>query len=121
MISTAQPDILISTDDARALGLALDRFDDDAAMALGTAEQFPRDVAALNCTVTYSQEPGGARRTVILVLPGESDAGTGRISVLASIGRALLGRAVGATVDTTLPAGQRVALRIEAVRDAART
>ena len=45
-------------------------------------EELPEDRIALNSTVTYRQEPGGTRRSVVLVHPVEADAALGRISVL---------------------------------------
>jgi hypothetical protein len=52
----------------------------------------------MNSKVTYRVEPGGERRSVILVHPIEADASIGRISVLSPVGRALLGRAPGSVV-----------------------
>ena len=70
-------------------------------------EELPADRVAMNSKVIYEEEPDGERRSVILVRPVESDAGRGRISVLSTIGLALLGRRPGARVAATLP-GERV-------------
>lgn len=67
---------------------------------------------ALNCGVTYEEEPHGARRSVVLVRPDESNAATGRISVLSPVGRALLGQAPGARVGVDLPDGRKLSIRV---------
>lgn len=75
-------------------------------------EELPPDRIAMNSRVTYEEEPGGGRRSVILVHPIESDAALGRISVLSPIGLALLGRQNGACVATALPGDREITLRI---------
>ena len=55
------------------------------------------------------------RRELVLVLPRESDAVAGRISVLAPLGTALLGFREGDEVEWLMPGGLR-RLRIEDVR-----
>jgi regulator of nucleoside diphosphate kinase len=57
----------------------------------------------------------GERRELTLVLPHESDASAGRISVLAPLGTALLGYRAGDEVEWLMPGGLR-RLRIEYVR-----
>jgi regulator of nucleoside diphosphate kinase len=57
----------------------------------------------------------GERHELTLVLPRESDAGTGRVSVLAPLGTALLGYRVGDEIEWLMPGGLR-RLRIEEVR-----
>jgi regulator of nucleoside diphosphate kinase len=75
-------------------------------------EELPADRVAMNSRVTYEEEPGGERRSVVLVHPIESDAAAGRISVLSPVGLALLGRRPGARVAAELPGDRRLALRI---------
>ena len=75
-------------------------------------EELPADRVAMNSRVTYEEEPGGERRSVVLVHPIESDAATGRISVLSPVGLALLGRRPGASVAAELPGERRLTLRI---------
>jgi regulator of nucleoside diphosphate kinase len=75
-------------------------------------DELPVDRVAMNSLVTYEEEPGKARRSVVLVHPIESDPAAGRISVLSPVGLALLGRRPGARVAVELPGDRRLTLRI---------
>jgi transcription elongation GreA/GreB family factor len=79
----------------------------------------PIHVAALDTTVTYDELPSGIRRTVTLVHPSRADASHQRISVLAPVARALIGRRAGARVEVSLPGGAVRELVVAAVRPAA--
>ena len=90
------------------------------------AEKLPADRVAMNSSVTYVEEPAGARRTVTLAYPSEADPAEGRISVLSPIGLALIGRRRGEVVDALLPGRRVLEIRIldtgqprEALRPAA--
>jgi len=74
--------------------------------------ELPADRVAMNSRVTYEEEPGKARRSVVLVHPIESDPAARRISVLSPVGLALLGRRPGARVAVELPGDRRLTLRI---------
>ncbi len=76
------------------------------------AERLPADRVALGSSVTYVEEPSGVRRTVSLALPADADPAAGTISVLSPIGRALLGRRRGETVDAVLPGRRLLEIRI---------
>lgn len=67
----------------------------------------PADVVAMNSEVVYEDVATGARRTVRVVYPQDSDVQHGRISVLAPLGSALLGARVGQHIDWRLPRGVR--------------
>lgn len=69
--------------------------------------EVPADVVTMNSLVTYEDCGSGAQRTVRLVFPSEADAGSGRISVLAPIGAALLGLTVGQDIEWALPSGRK--------------
>lgn len=117
-------ELLISARDAESLALVLlerqgSRLAEADALAdllmearLVPHERLPADRVAMNSRVTYEESPGGRRRTVVLVHPTEADAGAGRISVLSPIGRALLGRQPGTTVDAGAPIGRPLSIRI---------
>ena len=75
-------------------------------------DELPADRVAMNSRVTYEEQPGKARRSVVLVHPIESDPAARRISVLSPVGLALLGRRPGARVAVELPADRRLTLRI---------
>jgi regulator of nucleoside diphosphate kinase len=121
-----QDDVLVCARDAEGLAAMLgahrraNPFEADASDELADllmdarfiATGVPEGRITMGSTVTYLEEPGGARRTVTLVYPDEADAGRGRISVLSPIGLALIGRQEGAVVMPTLPNGRKLAIRI---------
>jgi regulator of nucleoside diphosphate kinase len=120
-------ELLVSATDAEALALmlgdrrrnhALEAAAADALVELLSEarlvpdEALPGDRVAMNSRIGYEELPGGARRSVTLVFPGDSDPARGRVSVLSPIGLALLGRAPGAVVEPPLPDGRRLRVRI---------
>jgi regulator of nucleoside diphosphate kinase len=79
------------------------------------SEQIPPDVVTMNSRVRFKDESAGKELVVTLVYPADADASTGRVSVLAPIGSALLGLSVGESVEWQLPNGRTKTLRIEEV------
>jgi regulator of nucleoside diphosphate kinase len=75
-------------------------------------EKLPADRVALSSSVTYVEQPSGVQRTVTLALPADANPAAGTISVLSPIGRALIGRQRGETVDAVLPGRRLLELRI---------
>lgn len=119
---TTLHELVLSARDAEALALMLGERRRESSLEAAAAreladllvearlvphEEVPADRVAMNSKVSYEEEPGGKRRSVILVHPIESDPACGRISVLSPIGLALLGRRPGVRVAATLP-GERV-------------
>lgn len=76
--------------------------------------EVPADVITIHTRIQVLDLVSGERRELTLVLPRESDAGAGRISVLAPLGTALLGYRAGDEVEWQMPGGLR-RLRIERV------
>jgi len=76
------------------------------------AERIAGNVVTMNSRVVFEDQRTAERREVWLVYPHQSDVERGRISVLAPIGSALLGLAVGQAIDWPLPGGQVKRLRI---------
>ena len=76
------------------------------------AERNAGNVVTMNSRVVFEDQRTAERREVWLVYPHQSDVERGRISVLAPIGSALLGLAVGQAIDWPLPGGQVKRLRI---------
>jgi regulator of nucleoside diphosphate kinase len=120
-------ELLVSASDAEVLasvvggGRRLDRHEAEAADALVAMladarmvahEHLPADRVAMNTRVVYREEPGGASRAVVLVHPSQADPSKGRISVLSPIGRALLGRMIGALSSAGVPGGRAMQIRI---------
>jgi len=79
-------------------------------------DRMPENVVSMHSRVTYVDEKAGTRREVTVVYPDEADPATGRISVLAPVGCALLGLAVGQTIDWEFPDGRSHRLRVEQVQ-----
>lgn len=75
-------------------------------------ERISGDVVTMSSRVVFEDQQSGERREVSLVYPQDSDVERGRVSVLAPIGTALLGLAVGQTIAWPLPGGQVKRLRI---------
>jgi regulator of nucleoside diphosphate kinase len=78
-------------------------------------DELPADVITIYTRVRVLDLVSGERHELTLVLPRESDAGAGRVSVLAPLGTALLGYRVGDEIEWLMPGGLR-RLRIEEVR-----
>lgn len=77
------------------------------------ADALPPDVVTMNSKVLYVDETTGRRGYVRIVYPAEADARAGRVSVLAPVGSALLGLAVGQAIEWEFPDGGRRRLRVE--------
>lgn len=78
-------------------------------------DRIPKNVVTMNSRLIYSDESTGATREIELVYPDEADLMTGRVSVLAPVGCALLGLSAGQAIDWNLPNGQVHRLRVESV------
>jgi regulator of nucleoside diphosphate kinase len=94
---------------AERLGAELDR-----AIVVPPAA-LPADVATVESRVAYEDESTGAAREVTLAYPSAADASSGRVSVLAPVGAALLGLRVGDRIEWPLPDGRTARIRIRAV------
>jgi regulator of nucleoside diphosphate kinase len=67
----------------------------------------PADVVTMNSTVELVDLGTRERLTLTVVFPGAAAAASGRISVLAPAGRALLGAREGAQIAWPVPSGTR--------------
>lgn len=81
---------------------------------VATAE-VPTDVVTMHSRVTIRDLDAGTSRTYTLVFPSEADLPSGRLSVLAPLGTALLGYRVGDQIEWPMPGGVR-RVRVESVR-----
>ena len=79
------------------------------------SDRIPKDVVTMNSRLIYFDESTGTTREVELVYPDEADSMTGRVSVLAPVGCALLGLSAGQSIDWNLPGGKVHRLRVERV------
>lgn len=96
------------TDAAAALEDELDRAKivDSAAL--------PPNIVSMNSIVYLKDCRSGREFELKLVYP--RDAGAGRVSVLAPIGSAVLGLAVGSEIEWPLPDGRRTRIRVLGLR-----
>lgn len=82
----------------------------DAAQVVAATEVAP-DVVTMNSRVTL-ESVDGRRHRVTLAYPQDADAERGRVSVLAPLGRALLGARVGEVAHIDVPGAPPRASRI---------
>lgn len=94
---------------AAALGAELER-----ARVL-PQDDVPADVVTMNATITCVEEVSGEAHQFTLVFPKDADVATGRVSVLAPVGSALLGLSVGQAIDWQAPGGRALKLRVTSV------
>jgi regulator of nucleoside diphosphate kinase len=69
--------------------------------------QVPNDVVTMNSRVRIRDLSNGREATYQIVFPADADVAKNRISVLAPIGKGLLGCRAGATVECPVPSGTR--------------
>jgi regulator of nucleoside diphosphate kinase len=72
----------------------------------------PPDVVTMNSRVLFEDVSTGERRAVTIVFPQQANAARGSISVLAPVGTALLGLAVGQSIVWPFPDGVTHCLRV---------
>ncbi|MDH5822161.1 nucleoside diphosphate kinase regulator [Luteimonas sp. RD2P54] len=75
----------------------------------------PPDVVGMHSTVDCEDVHSGSHHRLVLVYPREADVASGKVSVLAPVGSALLGLAVGQHIDWEAPGGRKLRLRVTAV------
>jgi regulator of nucleoside diphosphate kinase len=70
-------------------------------------KDIPVDVVTMNSRVRLSDMSKEDEQVYTLVFPRDADATTGKISVLAPVGTAILGYRVGDMIEWQVPAGKR--------------
>lgn len=78
------------------------------------SRDIPADVVTMRSQVRVKDLNAGTEMDLSVVFPSEADSETGKISVLAPVGTALLGYRVGDTVEWKVPGGLR-RLKIERI------
>jgi len=118
------PSIVVSRRDAARLEALLDapqwQHDPAAEALLGELARadlvddadMPAGVVGMHSRVECVDDNSGERHHLTLVFPHEADAGAGKISILAPVGSALLGLAVGQSIDWSTPQGRTLRLRV---------
>lgn len=122
--------ILVSNEDAQRLRAVVERHVDgregaaaemlelelDRAQVL-PREDMPANVVTMGSKVVFEDVDTGSRRTAVLVYPEEADVARSRISVLAPVGTALLGLAVGESISWPVPNGRARTLRVVSIEN----
>ena len=72
-----------------------------------SSEELPPDVVSMHSTVRIADVATGDEATYTLVYPASADAASRKVSILAPIGLALLGRREGEEVEPRAPGGVR--------------
>jgi regulator of nucleoside diphosphate kinase len=123
-MSTPEPKIMVTSTDMERLRTLIDSTSGERAEALDSEltraqvvepSEMPPDVVTMNSRVVYRDEESHETREVTLSYPQDASLESGRISVLAPVGAALLGLSVGQEIEWPFPGGRRKRLRILAV------
>ena len=88
----------------------------DRALVMDADRGVPADVVTLDSSVIVVDLDSGGERRFSVVLPHKADVDTGRISVLAPLGMAVLGERSGATIEWDVPGGRRRLLVLRVIQ-----
>lgn len=86
-----------------------------ARAAVVPPREIPPNVVTMNSELVFVDEESGNERKVQLVYPAHANAESGKLSVFAPMGAALLGLSVGQTIEWPLPQGRTKTVRVKAV------
>lgn len=78
-------------------------------------DEIPEDLVTMNSKVTYQILNEGKVATITLVFPEEADVDNGKVSILASLGSALIGLRKNQEINWAFPDGRLKRLKIIAV------
>lgn len=118
------PNITVSSLDLARLNHLLDALPADAQpeldnlrlelerAAVVAPEDIPASVATMNSTIRFMIEPTGKTFELVLSYPEDVRGKPDRISVLAPVGSALLGLAVGQQIEWPVPGGKTIQVRV---------
>ncbi|HEX5340075.1 MAG TPA: nucleoside diphosphate kinase regulator [Gammaproteobacteria bacterium] len=76
------------------------------------SDKVPADVITMNSTARFADETSGTVHELTLVYPQEANGTTGRVSITAPVGSALLGLSVGQTIEWQVPGGRKLRLKV---------
>ena len=126
-VKDARPHIVMSSRDAERLEALLDSLPksafpgkEDLESELERAEivepnKVPPTVITMNSTVKFRVESSSQQFTLTLVYPKDMDSSSDKISILAPVGSALIGLAVGDTIEWPKPGGGMLQVYVEEV------
>ena len=79
------------------------------------AHQASPDLVRMGSIVKYRDNISGQAREVTLVYPHDANGNPNHLSVLTTVGAALIGLSVGQTIEFTTPVGKRTSLTVMSV------
>lgn len=115
------PNIILSQEDYEKISQLIYQNDSDIAALLEEElsradlvpqTELPKNVVAMKSQVTYQDSQTGQESTITLVYPHEANLQENRISILASVGAALIGLKEGAKIQWPLPNGIEKEFRV---------
>ena len=77
-------------------------------------EEIGPDIVTMNSTVRFVDEEAGKEYELTLVYPDQAGV-PGNVSIFAPVGSALLGLAVGQSIEWQVPGGRQLRLRVDSV------
>jgi len=80
-------------------------------------DQIPDGIVMMHSRVECEDDVTGEKHVLTLVFPREANVDQGKVSVLAPVGSALLGLAVGQSIDWDAPGGRKLKLRVTGVHN----
>lgn len=119
-----KPTIVLSSVDAERLEALIDRlpdtednnfsalFEEIRRAEVVDPKSVPPDVVTMNSQVRVLIESTGLELSLTLVYPKDVDASGHTVSILAPVGSALLGLAVGDSMEWAGPTGQTIKVRV---------
>jgi len=123
----SRPNIVISSLDAERLEALLDSLPqgsfpgkEELETELARAEivdpkDVPSTVITMNSTVRFHVESSSEEFTLTLVYPKDMDSSSGKISILAPVGSALIGLSVGDFIEWPKPGGGVLRVRVDEI------
>lgn len=103
---------LVASPAARGLPTAAQLEDEIARADIRAPGDIPADVVTMNSDVVCVDESTGSEHALRLVYPDAANVAAHHVSVLAPVGAALLGLAVGQSIDWPMPGGRVARLRV---------
>lgn len=116
------PEVLVAEEDFNRLSTLIEKqgdsdivdgLDDELSRAtLVPLADMPDHVVTMNSSVRFKNEDSGHEQELTLVYPHEVGTGEGKISILAPAGSALLGLAVGDSIEWPIRGRNNIHLKI---------
>lgn len=100
---------ILEKTDPETVGPLLDEIDSATILP---DDELPANVVNMGAEVTFRDLDSGKSSRCTLVFPHQADAAKDRVSVLAPVGAALIGLAVGETIAWPVPGGKLRRLRV---------